>query len=483
MLRWLLARDGSLRRKVVRGGVWLTLGDGIARVLSVGKLIILGRLLSPHDFGLLGIALLALGWLEHFTESGFKTALVRKRGDIHEYLDTSWTVQILRAIALSIVVFAAAPLAARFFGAPEATPIIRAIALVTLLRGLTNPAVVYLRRELDFSREVAWHLGSAVVGVTVAVVLALAYRSVWALVVSVIAAQATEAVVSYWVRPYRPRLRIEWNRARELMRFGKWVFFGNGLGYIAAQLDSLVVGRVLGAGALGFYQMAQRLAFLPTSQVGRRARSVLLPAYARLATPGDRRRAFLKALVVVAAIVVPVGGFVSVFGEALVGLVLGERWLPMVPAFQILVWSGVVRAIVFTATPLTTAAGRPDLPLWGIMLRIGVLGAAIYPMSTALGLVGAALAATGASAVTGTYHLLCAMRLTRTRALEVAWALRAGVLGSLPFVAAGWLAPMTLSVGLFVVAGATLAASLAIVAALLHRQFGVSLGLSSTPGS
>ncbi len=256
-LQWLSVRGGGLGDKVVRSTIWLAIGNGSAKIVNLIKIAILGRLLAPDDFGLMAVAILALKWLEYFSETGFNKALVQHRGDIESILDTAWLIQFVRGVILATLLFIMAPVAAYIFTAPQATSVIRACSVILVMRGLANPAMVYLRRDLDFQRIFWWTLSNAVVGLVVAIGAAVHYRSVWALVASVIAATIASTVLSYVIKPYRPRPQFDWLHVKTLVRFGKWIFFLNVVSFIGLYADSAIVGKLLGMADLGFYQMAR----------------------------------------------------------------------------------------------------------------------------------------------------------------------------------------------------------------------------------
>jgi lipopolysaccharide exporter len=433
--QWLFARGGHLKDQVVRGSIWLVLGDVAARAASVLKLAVLGRLLSPHDFGLMGIAMVLLRGVEYFTETGFKAGLIQKAGDIRPYLNSAWTVRILRALVVTLVMVLGAPLGAWFFENTEATQVIRCVGLVTMIYGFSNPAVVYLRRELDFQREVRWKLTGVIAGLVVGVLVALAYRNVWALVASVVAAAAAETVASYWVKPYRPRLEFDWDRARELYEFGKWVFWFNIIGFLSLYTDSAAAGKILGATALGFYQMANQLTKYPTTQVATHIGGVMFPTFSKLRSLSDVRRVFLRTLTALTWVIIPVGCFLSIFARPLVMLILGPKWISITSAFQILAWAGAASAFVAVVDPLFMGIGQPKLATQASFFRVVILGIFIYPLTKGFGISGVALALTLSAIGAAAYQFLLVARVIHVDGREVARAFKGGVVGSLPFLA------------------------------------------------
>jgi len=478
--RWLLSGTGSLQERVLRSGVWLLVGDGAARVAGLVKVAVLGRLLSPNDFGLMGVAVVLLGWLDSFTQTGISAALIQRPGVIVGYLDTAWTIQVLRGAGLAAFIAVVAPFWAHFFAAPAAVDLMRVAALVPLLRGCVNPAVVYLRKEVDFRREVLWRLSGVTAGLLVAVTAALAWRNVWALAASVVAAQAVETAFSYWIEPYRPRLRADVAQMRELVVLGRWFFWSNIVSFVGLQLDSVGVGKLLGATALGFYQMAHQLAFLPTAQLGTHVQGVIFPAFSKLAAVADLRRALFRTLTLVASAVIPVALFLTLFADPLVLLVLGEKWRPVTPAVKVLAWAGAAAALTKVTGPLLQAAGRPELQVRASSQEALVLAVLLYPLIKTFGIVGPALALLVAALWSLAVQAALVARLLGPIGGDLLRVMKAGGLCSLPFLAVAPLVPLSPPRSLWALAAASLAAYLCILATVVWSHVGLRPTLPSS---
>lgn len=441
---WLFETTGSLTQRTARAGLWLAIGDGCARIASVAKIIVLARLLAPSEFGVMGVALLVTTWVQYFSELGFNAALIHKQDDIRPYLDTAWTIQLFRSAGMAVLVILGAPVAGWAFNEPMAVPVLQVLALEIAIRGMANPAVVYLRKDLDTRREVAWRMAGMVAGLVVGVPAAFVLRNVWALVLSLIAATIADTIMSYWVKPYRPSLHIDWAKGRELVLFGRWIFFFRTAGFFTSNLDNLVVGKVLGATALGLYQMALQVAVVPTSTFGVHLHGVMFPAFSSIPDESTRRVALVRSLTIVSAIVIPIGLFMTVFGDLLVDLLLGRAWVGIEPVIELLAWVGVMRALMTVISAFLLAVGRPDLDFRAKFPELGILVLFLYPAIVADGIVGVALVLLLATVATLAYQLRLLLRITTFSVRDFASILRGGVLGSLPF-AISWLAVVLLS--------------------------------------
>jgi PST family polysaccharide transporter/lipopolysaccharide exporter len=384
--------SGDLATRTARSGVWLTVSNVSQRALELVALLVLARLLSPTAFGLIGIALLVLTGLERFSQLGFTTALIqRHEDDVDRYLDTAWTLQILRGILLAAIVFALAGPAATFFGTPQVEPILQVIAIVPILVGLENPGVIYFQKDLEFHKQFLHLSSTTLVYVTVTIALALTWGNVWALVAGKLAAETSNLVVSYLLHDYRPRPGFDAGAARELLNFGKWIFASSIVYFLNDEGSDFVVGWLLGAASLGFYRLSYRLALTPASEVSGVISTVMFPAYSKL--QGDVRavrEAFFRTVQLVTAVTFPTGVGIIVVAPLFVEGVLGPQWVPMIGVFQLLSVYGLLISLSGSFGPVWLAMGHPDYSAKIGAARVVVLAVLIYPAMTTYGLVGAA---------------------------------------------------------------------------------------------
>ena len=382
-----------LSQRVVKGGVWVFALRITQKLLSLVRLIILARILAPNDFGLMGMALLTMAVLETFSQTGFQFALIQKKKDIESYLDSAWTVTIIRAVILFIILYLIAPYAAIFFKVSEAEPIIQVIGFSILLQALTNIGIIYFEKELEFKKLYIYQLSGTLADFIVAISAVFLLRNVWALVFGMLAGNLVRLIVSYLVHPYRPHLALDLGKAKELFGYGKWILGSSALFFLLNQGDDLFVGKFLGATMLGFYQMAYLISNIPATEITHVISQVTFPTYSKLQDNIPRlREAYLKVLQVTAFLSFPVAGLIFVLAPDFTKIFLGEKWLPMVPAMQVLVFWGLIRSIGATIGPLFQAVGRPDLITKLQVVKLIVLATLIYPLTLKWGILGTALA-------------------------------------------------------------------------------------------
>jgi len=389
----LITPGGTLSQRVVKSGFWVFFLRIFNQGFSLLRLIILARILSPNDFGLMGIALLTMSILETFSETGFQHALIQKKEDIKSYLDSAWTVLILRGFVLFVILYFIAPYAAVFFNAPEAKPIIRVIGFSILFQTFTNIGITYFKKELEFNKEFIYQFTGTLADFIVAISAVLILRNVWALVLGLLAGNITRCFVSYLIHPYRPRLNFALEKVKELFGFGRWILGSSILIFLLGQGDDIFVGKLLGTTALGFYQMAYRIANMPATEITHIISQVTFPAYSKLQDNIPKlREAYLKVLRVTAFLSFPIAGLIFILAPDFTRIFLGEKWMPMVSALQIFCILGAIRSVVATMGPVFYSTGKPKIETQLSLMQLVIMVCLIYPLMMKWGIAGAALA-------------------------------------------------------------------------------------------
>lgn len=412
-----LQQPESLSKMVVRGGIWVFTLRFTNRGLGFIRTIILARLLAPEDFGLIGIAMLAASTLDAFSQTGLQSALIQKKNDIKTYLDVAWTTLAIRGIFLFAILFLSAPLISKFFNSVQAELVIMVIAVNMIITGFGNIGVVFFQKDLQFKKQFAYEFSATVVDLVVSISLAFILRSVWALVWGGMAKNITRFCLSYILHSYRPRLKFDKDKFRDLFGFGIWVSGSTILIFLITQGDDILVGRMLGVTALGFYQMAYLLSNLPSTEIADVISRVTFPAYSKLQDDLNKvREAYLKVLQVTAYFSIPIAGGISVLSFEFTRVFLGEKWLPMVPAIQILALAGAIGSISATTRPIFHGIGKPKIDTTWQVVRLVVLAVVIYPLTITWGISGAAFAVLITTFISAIGFSFMAVRITNCNA-------------------------------------------------------------------
>lgn len=328
----------GLTQRTLGGLFWASSGTLAQLVLQVVTLVLFARLLTPSDFGVIGAAMVIIGFGQIFAQLGVGSAIVQRVKLGARHVRTGFTLSLLLGLLLSGLLFVSAPLIARFFRMPGLVPVTQALAPLFLVRGLGVVAESLLQRNMQFRllarvQIISFGIGYGVVGL----ILAWWGYGVWALVGAHLGQTALEAMMLLIMQPHPKRLAVNRRAWRELMVFGSGLTMAKVANFFALQGDNMVVGRWLGADALGLYSRAYRLMSFPANLFGETVERVLFPAMSQ-AQDDDQRMtvAYRRGIALTALLVLPASAIAIVLAPELVHVILGPSWQGAVLPLQVL---------------------------------------------------------------------------------------------------------------------------------------------------
>ncbi|MGH7540899.1 MAG: lipopolysaccharide biosynthesis protein, partial [Gemmatimonadota bacterium] len=424
-------RTEELDTRIMRSSAWAFVGYGGANALALVTTLVLARLLVPEDFGIVALSLSLLAVAQIVQDSGLAASLIVHRGDMRRAAATVLVFSPLVATGLYAVFFAAAPLAAAFFDEPRLTDVLRVMALVLVLRGLTVMPVALLERQMRFGPITAIELGSGIAQASTAIALAFAGAGLWSLVGGQLALGVARVLLSWCFAPLRPSpFEASRETLRELVRFGRHVGAANLINYGNANSQGIVIGRVLGTTALGYYTIASRLALMPVSVIGNVLGRGVFAALSRVADDPVRFRGiWLDNIKRVALLAAPAAIGLALVAEPLVLTLLGDDWERAIVPLQILALNSAVSAFSGTSGEVFQALGRPKLRVAGEAVYLTLIVPALVIGANRHGIVGAAAAVILVNTAVGIGLLTFIVRLLRVRPAELAHAVLRPALG------------------------------------------------------
>lgn len=317
--------------RVLRGSA-LTAGSyAITQALRLASNLILARLLFPEAFGLMALVSVFLIGLAMFSDVGIGPAISQSpRGDEPDFLDTAWTVQVLRGGLLWLATCALAWPAARLYGAPELMQLLPVAGLTLLIGSFNTTRIDTANRHLLLGRLTALDLVAQIIGIVAMVALAFAMRSVWALVIGALIGTVAKLILTHFGLPgHRNRFRWEPSAGRELVHFGKWIFLSTACGFLLSQGDKAILGAYLRLDELGVYNIGYFLASFPVLLGGAVTGRILIPIYrdhppaASVANAAKLRRLRFG----VTGTMLLLLGLMGLIGVPLVGVMYDARYL------------------------------------------------------------------------------------------------------------------------------------------------------------
>jgi PST family polysaccharide transporter len=329
-------------------------------VLQLAVSVILARLLSPADFGLLSAALVVVYFASMFSTLGFGSALIQRQELTPRHVNTGFITNLIFTVLMGGIVFIGAPLLANFYRLPELTPILRVLSLLFPIRGFVGLSDALIKRSEKFRRLAGINIISFLVGYGfVGIILALLDFGVWALVVATLAQAILNSLLLFLSVPHSLRLQFDLPAFKELWRFGGGLTVANFVNYLARQGDNFVVGRWLGAEALGYYGKAFSLMLLPTSQFTSVIDQVLFPTLSKVQNETKKLTlTYEYGISSIALILMPLSVISFVLAPELIRVVYGANWSPAIRPFQILCLGMFFRSAYKICASIILACGQ-----------------------------------------------------------------------------------------------------------------------------
>lgn len=371
-----------LGARIFSGLSW-SLGSRVfTQLVQLGATLLLARVLSPEEFGLIAMITVLIGFAQFFMEMGLGSAIIQHPNVDEEQLSSLFWVNCSIGAVLTLGFWLLAPFIADFYHQPSLAPLTRLVSFTFLISALNVVQYNTLRREMRFrALGVVDSLG-VVVSNLVGVSLAFAGFGVWALAWQSLLGALVPVVGIWIIRPWRPKFVFAYHRVRELLAFGGNLLAFNILNYSSQNVDDVAVGRAFGADALGAYSRAYELMRLPWRQVSGVVARVMLPAMAELRNDDERaREVYLRGIRYTALLNFAIIAIMFACADVLVAVVLGAQWLGVVPLLRIFCPTGAMTSVGTTVGWVYLSRGRADLMLrWEIgasLVKIAAIFAGI----------------------------------------------------------------------------------------------------------
>lgn len=402
-----MSSEAGKPRGVYRGAAVAVALTWVLRAIGLVSVFILARLLTPSDFGIVGLAMTAVALVETFSYLGMKQALLRMDRLERDYYDTAWTIQIVMFAMLALVLFAIAAPAAAFFAEPRVEPVIYALSLRFLMLGLMNIGVVEFERDFAFGRDLKLKGTARIVSFFVTVGLALWLRSYWALVAGMIVQSLLLTILSYTMQPYRPRLSLA--RRAELLGVSLWIFVGVVAQTIFGQVERIVVGRTADTGTVGAFSVSKDVSNILTQEIAMALNRVTFVTTARSGAFSEQGERISRSLGGYAMMAAPMGLGLAAVAEYFIRVFLGDQWDAAVPLVAPIAVATAIMAVFRLIVSSLQAGGHERASGLISLTGLAVMVAAVIAVADAGGSP-VRIAQTGLGVSIGTLLLgLCVM--------------------------------------------------------------------------
>lgn len=323
----------STSNKFLKSSAILVSIKFIQRSLGLISTLVLARLLTPEDFGIVAVAMLVIYFSEVLSNTGMQQYLVQVETIDKAVINTSWTLNLALKSGICLMLYFSLPLVNNFYQSPLVIDAVAVLIPVIFIRALKCPQLHIQRRELEYG--VIFRIGviSKAVSFIVVVAIAMYSRSFWAIIVGDIVASVVGVILSYYYCRYFPKLSID--NIKTQWQFSRWMMARGFLGYTRTQIDTFLVSQFFSLNQLGNFSIARELTVMPANEVITPAVEPLLATFSKVRNDKDKLQAqFLLALVVIFSFVSPIAGFIFFYHEEITFYILGEKWASAAPLMQ-----------------------------------------------------------------------------------------------------------------------------------------------------
>jgi O-antigen/teichoic acid export membrane protein len=372
---------------------WSLFNSATARILNVLAGLVIARIVTPEEFGTFAAGSLVMVAILSMNELGVSVAVIRWTGDPDRVARTAVTLSVISSVVFFVAMFAGAPGIAALLNAPDATAVIQVLAFAVLFDGLSTIPNALLMRSFRQRLRTAADLIGFLVGSPIGILLAARGWGATGLATGLLVTNAVATLLIWCLAPRRPRPAWDRADARALLRMGLGPAATSMVLLAIVNIDYVVVSRVLGVTALGFYVLAFNVASWPWTLLSMSIRQVSLPAFSRLA--GDRaglEQAFGRSLTLAAGTAVLGGLLLTALATPVIEILYGDKWLPAVAALQWLALLGALRVILDLCYDLLVAVGRAGSLLKVQLLWLGSLAVGLTVGAHLNAIAGVALA-------------------------------------------------------------------------------------------
>ena len=424
----------DIKSRAVKSVKWTALAEIVSRSASPLIMLILARLLTPEDFGIVGVAMIAIGLAQIIQNFGFEKALIQRETEIAESANIVFWTNTGIGVIVYLIIFANAPLIADFFHEPKVVDVLRVLCLQIILVSLATVHLALLQREFGFKQLFIARLAPSFVPGVVSIPLALIGQGVWALVWGSLTGAFVQLFLFWHLSKWRPKLSFNVSVAKQLFSFGIWVTLEMLLGWLIVWGDSIILGHFLGVHELGVYRVGMTFIALVFGLF-----NSLIPiaysSFSRLQSNHvELKSSFLKTSQLMAAISLPIGFILALTAHPISSLVFGQKWQGIEVVISII---GIMHAIAWLVginPEVYRAVGRPDVNV-KLLIAAVIYYIPVYVLAAPYGLLVFCLARLGVAVVAMPLHFFVVNRILQLPFTYLRTCIKSPLLASLPMIA------------------------------------------------
>ena len=376
-------QESNLKKLAIRGGIATGIGQVSQQALKLFFTVIIARLLSPNDYGLIAMITTVTGFVILFKDLGLSMATVQRETISHYEVSNLFWLNILFSITVWLIILAMAPFIAWFYNKPELLVLTLALSTGFVLSGLSMQHQAILKRKMMFSKLIVIEIGAQTLSVITGVILAASGAGVWALVFMELTRSASNVIITWCYCTWRPSLPQRNISVKSMLKFGANYTGANILSYFNYQLPFVLIGKFWGADSLGIFDKAYQLMLYPVRQLNQPFGSVAIPTLSRLQNdPVKYKKYYESAILLLSYISMPPIAYLVVMAKSIILFLLGARWDGASELFAVLGLYGIFIPVLNTSMWLFVSTGKSkEMMCWQLFDGIATIMAVVIGIS------------------------------------------------------------------------------------------------------
>lgn len=385
----------SLGKQIILGGAVLSIARLMTRTLGILSALTIPRWLGPAEMGVFAVAMLALGAIDAFTQSGLGAAFIQRKTDYEQYILPVRTFNAIRGLVLALVVFFTAPYIAHWMGSPRSAEVLRVLAILPLANGLTPMIWTLASKRLLFGYQAKYNVFVTAINLAITIPLAWYLMSVWALVWGSVFSTIVGLVLSTYLDQEGRGFTLKWRPLKDLHRFGFWIFLTKIVSYLYINGGNWLIGIVLNVQILAVYTLANKFCTLFTHEASAIINQMMLPVFSHIQDDLPRlQTGFRKSFGMLAIAVIGIGSLFCVASRDYFVIVLGAKWIEHTALFNsLLPWLtlwGISGAFSGAQSGVFQALGKPNWWFMNVLVMCVLMLLLLWPAVHFWGAVGVA---------------------------------------------------------------------------------------------
>jgi O-antigen/teichoic acid export membrane protein len=377
-----VALERTYKKSILKSLSWSTLSKLSRQGIQLIFIFILARLLTPAEYGIMAMVMSFSMLAEILRDMGTGAAIIQKTDTSEDLFNTAFCFNIIVGILVYIAFYFTAPLIAAFFKQPSLVPLLRTFALIYIIGSMNIVQEAILQKNLEFRRLFFIDVISVTVSGVAAIFMAINNWGVWSLVYQHILMIVIATIVLWATSSWRPRLKFKWTIFKEIKHYSFYLFSYNVVYFFGRETDKFLIGKFIGAQALGIYQRAYMLMLLPINQINLIISRVMFPVFSSLKSDiAAMRNLYVQAITMIAFFTFPMMAMIFVLAEPLITIILGQNWIEVAFYLKIFVIYSMIESVGVTTAWIYKSLGHTR-----VMLKWGIFGAAVVILSAITGM-------------------------------------------------------------------------------------------------